>query len=213
MTTTWPLLLARTNANTWKQSFSHSHDTTGGSRDSIEKVVPCHQQNPPHNLLRWKAWSITLRGCNHAAGKCCEKCARMYAPVPLAWLRAACLSVSPRPFSLLLKTNGTIYFLYFGTQMPTLSTAVLNDPSFTTHDLLRLLWQSSPYSGILTQFRYPLTFPMPSLLAELAHACTQVHRLFLQPNPRPLVGFCELKAWYSHKPARGPLDRSRTLVA
>jgi hypothetical protein len=36
------------------------------------------------------------------------------------------------------------------TQMATLSTSVLNDPSSTTHDLLRLLWQSSPYSGILT---------------------------------------------------------------
>jgi hypothetical protein len=32
----------------------------------------------------------------------------------------------------------------------TLSTSSLNDPSFTTHDLLFLLWQSSPYSDILT---------------------------------------------------------------
>jgi len=41
--------------------------------------------------------------------------------------------------------------------MATLSTSVLNDPSFITHVLLRLLWQSSPYSDILMQFTYPLT--------------------------------------------------------
>jgi hypothetical protein len=39
----------------------------------------------------------------------------------------------------------------------TLSTSVLNVPLFTRHDLLCLLWQSSPYSGILTQFTYSLT--------------------------------------------------------
>ncbi len=32
---------------------------------------------------------------------------------------------------------------------------------FTTHDLLRLLWQSSPFSGILMQFTYSLTDMCP----------------------------------------------------
>jgi hypothetical protein len=32
----------------------------------------------------------------------------------------------------------------------TLCTSVLNDLSFTTHDLLRVLRQASPYSGIFT---------------------------------------------------------------
>ena len=31
-----------------------------------------------HNLLRCKARSIALRGCDHAAGKCCEKWARLF---------------------------------------------------------------------------------------------------------------------------------------
>jgi hypothetical protein len=50
-------------------------------------------------------------------------------------------------------------FVRLDPQMATLSTSVLNDPSFTTHVLLCLLWQSSPYSDILTQFTYPLTLP------------------------------------------------------
>jgi hypothetical protein len=48
-------------------------------------------------------------------------------------------------FSLLLKPNGTIYFSYLGTQMDTLSTSVLNDPTFTTHDYLSTLTVKSVF--------------------------------------------------------------------
>jgi hypothetical protein len=62
-------------------------------------------------------------------------------------------------FLIIINPNRAIYFSYLGTQPPkccgaTFSTSVLNAPSFTTHDLLRLLWQSSPYSDRL---KYSLT--------------------------------------------------------
>ncbi len=73
----------------------------------------CHCLNDCfHNLFRCKAWRITLSDCNHTAGKCCEKWARMYASVPLAFApRSDCQVILT-----LLNQKGTIYFMYFGTQ-------------------------------------------------------------------------------------------------
>ena len=95
------------------------------------------------HLLRCKACSIDLRGCVHAAGESCEKRTRPYVPVALASPVGAVHSTI-----LLLpqhkQNSSTVCTLV------TWLLSVLNDPSFTTHDLLRLLWQSSPYSVILT---------------------------------------------------------------
>ncbi len=53
------------------------------------------------------------------------------------------------------KRNSLLLVLRY--PIATLSTSVFNVPLFTSHVLQRLLWQSSPYSGILTQFTYSLT--------------------------------------------------------
>ncbi len=59
---------------------------------------------------------------------------------------------------LLLKPNkGNSLLLVLRYPIDTLITSVLNVPLFTTHVLLRLLWQSSPFSGILMQLTYSLT--------------------------------------------------------
>ena len=59
--------------------------------------------------------------------------------------------------SLLINIKRKVLLLVSWYPTTTLSTSVLNDPSFTTHDLLCLLCQSSPYTEILTQFTYSLT--------------------------------------------------------
>ncbi len=90
----------------------HASTSVAFKRNFSLKPLQSVQLPGAHNLLRCKASSIALRGCDHAAGKCCEKCARMYAPLALTSPLGAVL----RPFSLLLKPNGTIYFLYPGTR-------------------------------------------------------------------------------------------------
>jgi len=85
--------------------------------------------------------------------RCWEKRARL----PRPWTRPSA------PYSailLLLKPKQTdSLLLVLRYPIATLSTSVLNIPLFTTHYLLRLLWQSSPFSGILMQFTYSLTLP------------------------------------------------------
>ena len=108
------------------------------------------------HLLRYKACSIALRGCVHAAGESCEKRTRPYVPVALASPVGAVhstISFTSNP------NKGNSLLLVLRYPIPTLSTSVLNVPLFTTHYLLCLLWQSSPFSGILMQFTYSLTLP------------------------------------------------------
>ncbi len=82
---------------------------------------------------------------------------------------------------LLLKSNKrNSLLLVLRYPIVTLSTSVLNVALFTTLDLLRLLWQSSPYSGILTQLTYSLTWTVEvSLQPVCLETITKV-----SPDPR-----------------------------
>jgi hypothetical protein len=76
------------------------------------------------------------------------------------------------PFLSLVNRKRKILLLVPRHTTDTLSTSVLNDPSFTTHDLLRLLWQSSPNSDILTQFTYSLTsLTLTSFVIQFVYIC------------------------------------------
>ena len=88
-----------------------------------------------HNLLRLKA--VSLCGCDHAAGKFCEKLARMY--VPLTLDSPVCTVLRYHVISFTSNRKRKSLFLVPRYPMDTLSTSVPNDPSFTTHDLLCLL--------------------------------------------------------------------------
>ncbi len=77
-----------------------------------------------HNLLRYKDWNMTLNGCDHSSGKCCEKWAWWLVCLD-PYLTRRCGSLG---HSLLLNkqteqfTSCTSvpnnYFQYFSTQRP-----------------------------------------------------------------------------------------------
>ena len=102
-------------------------------------------------------WRKTLCVCDHVAGKYYEKWTRLFVVRldPGLARRRHCLG----HLWLLKRNKRNSLLVVLRYPRATHSTSVLNVPLFTTHVLLCLLWQSSPYCGILMQFTYSLTLP------------------------------------------------------
>ena len=132
----------------------------------------CEQALRAHNLLRCKAWSIALRGCDHAAGRSGHGCTR---PWPLARP-----SVASSRHSFTSKTKQTEQFTsctsvpnrysqYFSTQCPivyytwfTASTLAVKSVFWHTH-AINVFLNTPPFTDLLTRpsNRYPRHQSMP----------------------------------------------------
>ena len=129
----------------------------------------CEKGLRAHNLLRCKAWRIALRGRDHAAGKYCEKWARLFVRLdPGLARRRHCLG----HFLLLKhKTEGLTsctpvpngYSQYFSTKLPTVyytwfteSTLSVKSVFWHTH-ASHVFLNTPPFTDLLTRSskRYP----------------------------------------------------------
>jgi hypothetical protein len=149
--------MPRSGVDAWCQrplvSFApHSSDGSFFCRWFI-RFQQCEQALRAHSPAR-------MQSLKHSSARLWSRCWKMLWEVGTVICVSRPLTSPSERFSghsLLLNIKRKVLLLVPRYPTATLSTSVRNDPSFTTHDLLRLLCQSSPYTDILTEFTYSST--------------------------------------------------------